>query len=82
MYKIQDYPVTVFYSKDDNGFVAILPDCIENGVSFVSAFGNTPEEAVREIQQAGKMWLEYAQEHQQVIPEPYSKTPTYYAMAA
>jgi predicted RNase H-like HicB family nuclease len=59
------YPVTIFYSKEDRGYIAVvqnLPGC--------SAFGNTPEDALQEINTAIKLWLEVARKDGKRIPIP------------
>src|SRR5207244_1178145 len=43
--RMKDYHINVFYSEVDNCYVADIPD-----LKFCSAFGATPEEAVREVQ--------------------------------
>ena len=42
---MKDYHINVFYSEDDEGYIADIPD-----LKFCSAFGSTPEEAVREVE--------------------------------
>lgn len=44
---MKDYHVNVFHSDDDACYVADIPD-----LRFCSAFGDTPEEAMREVQKA------------------------------
>jgi predicted RNase H-like HicB family nuclease len=48
-----DYQINVFYSDEDGGYIADIPD-----LKSCSAFGDTPEEAVRQVQIAKKAWLE------------------------
>ncbi|MEX0774453.1 MAG: type II toxin-antitoxin system HicB family antitoxin [Phycisphaeraceae bacterium] len=62
---MQDYHINVFYSEEDGCWVADIPD-----LKSCSAFGDTPEEAVREIQIAKQLWLEVAREKCDQIPEP------------
>jgi predicted RNase H-like HicB family nuclease len=55
----------VFWSDEDNGFIAIatdLPGC--------SAFGETQPEALAELQDAIAAWIEAAQAAGNPIPEP------------
>ncbi len=59
------YPVTIFYSGADRGYIAIAPD-----LEGCSAFGETPEGAVREIAIATQLWLEVAHEDGKQLPEP------------
>ena len=42
---MNNYHINVFYSKDDEGYIADIPD-----LKFCSAFGATPEEAVHEVE--------------------------------
>ena len=50
-----NYHINVFYSRDDEGFIADIPD-----LKYCSAFGETPEEAVAEVMVAQRLWLESA----------------------
>ena len=59
------YPAQVFYSDEDEGFVALatdLPGC--------SAFGDTQEEAIRELRNAIVAWQLAAAKAGNPIPEP------------
>ena len=59
------YPIEVFYSEDDGGFIAIakdLPGC--------SAFGKTAVDAAAEIQDAIKAWQQATKAAGNPIPEP------------
>jgi predicted RNase H-like HicB family nuclease len=62
---MKDYHINVFYSDDDACYVADIPD-----LKYCSAFGATPEEAVREVQVAKAAWLKVAKERRKPIPEP------------
>jgi predicted RNase H-like HicB family nuclease len=62
---VKDYHINVFYSEEDECYIADIPD-----LKFCSAFGDTPEEAVREVQTAKAGWLEVARERGKPIPEP------------
>ncbi len=62
---MKDYHVNLFYSDDDGGYIADIPD-----LKSCSAFGETPEEALREVLQAKKVWLEAAEANGKPIPEP------------
>ena len=65
------YHINVFYSQDDEGFIADIPD-----LQYCSAFGNTPEEAVAEVMIAQKLWLETAEARGMEIPQPRYQAPT------
>lgn len=62
---MKDYHVNVFFSEEDEGYIADIPDLEQ-----CSAFGTTPEEALREVLEAKKAWLEAAREHGKPIPPP------------
>ena len=46
---MRDYHINVFYSEEDEGYIADIPD-LEN----CSAFGSSPEEALKEKGQGPK----------------------------
>lgn len=61
------YPVVIepLSEEDGGGFVALVPDlpgCISDG--------ETPEEAVANVQDAIAAWLEAAADHGRPIPKP------------
>lgn len=62
---MKDYHINVFYSDEDECYIADIPD-----LKFCSAFGSTPEEAVREVEIAKTAWLEAARAAGKPIPEP------------
>lgn len=62
---MKDYHINVFYSDEDAGYIADIPD-----LESCSAFGHTPEEAVAEVQKAKHAWLEAAREAGHPIPQP------------
>jgi predicted RNase H-like HicB family nuclease len=41
---MKDYHINIFYSDDDEGYIADIPD-----LKHCSAFGETPEEALQEV---------------------------------
>lgn len=61
----QDYHINIFWSEEDDCYVADIPD-----LKYCSAFGDTPEEALAEVQIAKQLWLESAREDGQPIPQP------------
>ncbi len=65
---MKDYHINVFYSDDDGGYIADIPD-----LEACSAFGRTPEEAVAEVERAKEAWLRSAREAGKPIPEPRYK---------
>lgn len=62
---MQDYHINIFYSDEDQGYIADIPD-----LSYCSAFGETPMEALEELEIAKKLWLETAQAEGKLIPLP------------
>ena len=62
---MKDYHINIFYSEEDGGYIADIPD-----LDACSAFGATPEEALREVEQARKAWTEAANAEGKPIPEP------------
>ena len=67
---MQDYFISIFYSAEDGGYIAGVPD-----LRFCSAFSETPEEALREVQRAKAAWLETARASGKTIPKPqYSRS--------
>ena len=73
---MKDYTIVVFYSAEDEGYIADIPD-----LEFCSAFGETPEEAFKELQIAKALWLEAARANGKIIPEPKYK-PLIYQLAS
>lgn len=59
------YPIEVFYSEEDGGFIALAKD-----LAGCSAFGESQEQAVSEIQDAIKAWIEAARAAGNPVPEP------------
>lgn len=60
-----DYHINIFYSDADGGYIADIPD-----LDSCSAFGNTPEQALAEVEQAKQAWLEAARAAGKPIPPP------------
>ena len=63
-----EYPINIFHSAEDGGSIADLPD-----LGHCSAFGLTPEEALRELQIAKAAWLSVAEEKGLPIPAAKSR---------
>ncbi|MEX0774452.1 MAG: type II toxin-antitoxin system HicB family antitoxin [Phycisphaeraceae bacterium] len=62
---MRDYHINVFYSDEDGCWVADIPD-----LRYCSAFGKSPEAAVREVMVARDLWLESAKARGKPIPKP------------
>jgi len=58
------YHINIFYDADDGDYVADVPD-----FKYVSAFGDTPEDALREVLIALDMTIELLQEQGKPLPE-------------
>jgi len=54
---MRDYFINIFYSEEDGGYIADIPD-----LEFCSAFGNSPETALAELGVAKRLWIESARE--------------------
>ena len=74
---MKDYHINVFWSDEDDCYVADVPD-----LETCSAFGDTPEEALAELQIAKRAWLEVAREHGKPIPEPRYRPLLYEVLAS
>ncbi|MBF0412287.1 MAG: type II toxin-antitoxin system HicB family antitoxin [Desulfamplus sp.] len=59
------YHINIFYSKNDEGYIADIPD-----LKYCSAFGNTPQEALEEVLKAKQAWLDVCKSSGKPIPEP------------
>ena len=62
---MKDYHINIFYSEEDNGYIADTPD-LKN----CSAFGDTPQQALEEMLVAQKLWLDEARDSGIIIPTP------------
>ena len=63
---MKDYHINIFYSEEDRGYVADIPD-----LQACSAFGATAEEALREVQIAKQAWLDAARAAGKPVPQPH-----------
>ncbi len=62
---MKDYHINIFYSDANGGYIADIPD-----LKACSAFGKTPEAALKEVELAKKAWLAAARKNRKPIPEP------------
>ena len=62
------YLLEVFWSDEDDGYIAAVPD-----LAGCSAFGRTPEAAVREIADATAAWLAACRAAGDPVPAPSAK---------
>ena len=73
---MKDYHINIFYSDDDEGYIADIPD-LKN----CSAFGTTPNEALNNVLIAQKLWLEEAKNANVNIPSPQYRPVIYQGSA-
>lgn len=71
---VKDYHINISYSQEDGGYIADIPD-----LEACSAFGDTPEEALRQVEIAKATWLEAARAEGKPIPEPMYRPVIYQA---
>ena len=62
---MNDYHINIFYSEEDGGYIADIPD-----LDSCSAFGETPEQALEEAEKAKKAWIEAAHQSGKPVPSP------------
>ena len=62
---VKDYHINIFYSDDNDGYIADIPD-----LKACSAFGETPEQALKEVEIAKAAWLASARQAGKPIPLP------------
>lgn len=71
---MKDYHINIFYSEEDGGYIADIPD-----LEACSAFGETAAEALAEVETAKIAWLEAARTEGKPIPEPRYRPAIYQA---
>ena len=69
MIDAKHYPAQVFWSEEDNGFIALAPD-----LPGCSAFGESKAEALTELDDAIEAWIAAANSAGNPVPKP-SKIP-------
>ena len=72
---MSDYHINIFYSDEDEGYIADIPD-----LEACSAFGETAEKALAEVEKAKAAWLAAARDAGKPIPPPRYR-PLIYQMA-
>jgi predicted RNase H-like HicB family nuclease len=72
---MKDYHVNVFYSDEDGGYIADIPD-----LQYCSAFGDTPTAALEEVGKAKRAWLAAAKAARRPVPKPRYR-PAIYQLA-
>ena len=71
---MRDYHINIFYSEEDDGYIADIPD-----LEACSAFGSTPDIALMEVQKAKELWLEAARAEGKPVPLPQYRPAIYQA---
>ena len=71
---MSDYHINIFYSEEDGGYIADIPD-----LESCSAFGETPEQALAELERAKAAWLEAARAEGKPVPPPRYRPVIYQA---
>ena len=62
---MKDYHINIFFSDEDGGYIADIPDLVN-----CSAFGETPEAALKELEIAKAAGLDAARTAGKPIPPP------------
>jgi predicted RNase H-like HicB family nuclease len=62
---VKDYHINIFFSDEDDGYIADIPD-----LEACSAFGASAEEALAEVERAKSAWIAAARTAGKPIPEP------------
>lgn len=75
--RLPHYHINVFWSDDDGLWIADVPD-----LKYCSSHGDTPEEAIANIQDAIEGWIETARETGLDIPTPRYRPAIYAARDA
>lgn len=62
---MKDYHINIFYSEEDGGYIADIPD-----LAHCSAFGDTPDRALSEVLIAKTAWIQAAEANGKTPPPP------------
>lgn len=71
---MRDYHINIFFSEEDGGYIADIPD-----LESCSAFGDSPEQALAEVEKAKAEWLAAAKAEGKQIPKPQYRPAIYQA---
>ena len=69
---MRDYHINIFYSEEDGRYIADIPD-----LDSCSAFGETPEQALEEVEKAKKAWIDAARQSGKPVPIPRYRSVIY-----
>ncbi len=73
---MKDYHINIFYSEEDGGYIADVPD-----LQACSAFGATPQQALKEVEVAKKVWIAAARSARKPVPKPRYRPAIYQAVS-
>jgi predicted RNase H-like HicB family nuclease len=73
---MRDYHINIFYSEEDEGYIADIPD-----LPHCAAFGESPQDALAEVLKAKALWIEAARAEGKPVPQPSFK-PVIYQLSA
>ena len=62
---MKDYHINIFWSDEDGGYIADIPD-----LDACSSFGTSPREALDELETARSAWIEAACAEGKPVPPP------------
>lgn len=68
------YHINIFYSTDDKAYIADIPD-----LKYCSAFGKTPQAALKEVMVAMRGWIATAKARGKRVPKPRYRPAIYAA---
>ena len=71
---MSDYHINIFYSDEDGGYIADIPD-----LEACSAFGATAEQALAEVKRAMAAWIATARQAGKPVPLPRYRPAIYQA---
>lgn len=71
------YHINLFWSAEDACWIADVPD-----LRFCTTHGDTPDQALTNVQDAIRGWLTVARDEEMVIPEPRYRPAIYAARFA
>ena len=69
---MKDYHINIFYSEEDGGYIADIPDLFG-----CSAFGDSPEKVLAEVEKVKEAWLKSSRARKQKVPKPHYRPVMY-----
>src|SRR3970282_1241822 len=71
---VMRYPIEVFWSEEDEGYIAVAPD-----LPGASAWGKTEAGAIRELRNVVELWIKAAKKVGNPIPKPSDRSDVNYS---